>query len=150
MSRRFNHMGITVFNLERSLDFYCGELGLPRPPEGHVFTVEGAWLGKVVGADDPRIRVAFIPLDDGILELLECEKPQDGTTAASLRNWDVGAAHLALNMPGLQDFYDRNRRRLDFVSEPQTVEGGPWSGGTVVYLRDPDGISVELVGAAGD
>lgn len=150
MTNRFNHMGITVSNLDASLKFYCGTLGLPNPPEGHVFTVAGDWLGKVVGADDPEIRVAFIPLDHGILELLEYHRPDTGKQSASLQNWDVGSAHLAVNMVGLLDFYEKNRDILPFLSSPQIVAQGPWVGGYVVYLRDPDGNPVEIVDAAED
>ncbi|WP_316309869.1 VOC family protein [Clavibacter michiganensis] len=147
MTDRFNHMGLTVTNLERSIALYCDALGLPHPPEGHIFHIEGEWLGNLVGADDPRIRVAFVPLDHGVLELLEYERPGDGRDAASLQNWDTGSAHLALNVAGLQSFYDRNKEALDFLSAPQMVPNGPWGGGLVVYLRDPDGNPVELVDA---
>lgn len=147
MTAHFNHMGLTVSSLERSLHFYCGELGLPRPPEGHVFPIEGQWLGELVGADDPRIQVAFVPLDHGILELLEYQRPGTGKSEASLRNWDVGSAHLALNVIGLAAFYEERKDRLPFLSAPQVVESGPWGGGLVVYLRDPDGNPVELVDA---
>lgn len=148
MTNRFNHMGITVSNLDASLEFYCGTLGLPRPPAGHVFTIGGDWLGSVVGADDPEIRVAFVPLDHGILELLEYHRPSTGAQSASLQNWDVGSAHLAVNMVGLLDFYRENKDRLPFLSSPQIVAQGPWTGGYVVYLRDPDGNPVEVVDAA--
>lgn len=147
MTERFNHMGLTVSDLERSIQFYCDGLGLPHPPEGHIFHIEGEWLGNLVGADDPRIRVAFVPLDHGVLELLEYERPGEGRKSASLRNWDTGSAHLALNMTDLAGFYEEKKERLDFVSPPQVVPNGPWGGGLVVYLRDPDGNSVELVDA---
>ncbi len=145
MINRFNHIGLTVSDLEVSLDFYCGALGLSRPPEGHVFTIGGEWLGKLVATDDPEIRIAFIPLDHGILELLEYRRPSTGKQSASLQNWDVGSAHLALNMVDLLDFYEKKRDELPFLSTPQVVAQGPWTGGYVVYLRDPDGNSVELV-----
>lgn len=145
MIERFNHMGITVANIERSIEFYCGSLGLELPPDGHIFTIEGEWLGKLVGADEPEIRVAFVPLDHGVLELLEYHNPATGKQAASLENWDVGSSHLALNLVGVVDFYEANKHALQFVSAPQIVASGPWSGGYVVYLHDPDGNSVELV-----
>lgn len=145
MISRFNHMGITVSDIDVSLEFYCGALGLPKPPEGHVFTIDGPWLGELVGAGDPEIRVAFIPLDHGILELLQYRRPSNGKQNASLQNWDVGSAHLAVNMVGLLDFYEKKRDELPFLSAPQVVAQGPWTGGYVVYLRDPDGNSVEIV-----
>lgn len=145
MTPTFNHMGITVSNLEKSLAFYCDTLGLPKPPEGHVFPVQGQWLSRLVGANEARLNVAFVPLGEGVLELLEYVSPNDGKSSASLENWDTGAAHLAINKTNLRDFYEENKDVLDFFAEPQVVEGGPWAGTLVAYLRDPDGISVELV-----
>ena len=80
----------------------------------------------------------------------EYQQPGDGKTTASLANWDAGSAHLALNIADLASFYERTRDELPYLSAPQQVEGGPWAGGLVVYLRDPDGNSVELVDAVID
>jgi glyoxylase I family protein len=150
MSNRFNHVGITVSNLERSIDFYTRILGLDVPPEGWNFSIEGDWLGRMVGSEDPEIRIAFIPLDHGILELLEYQRPTDGLQSATLRNWDVGAMHVCLNINDLAGFYRDNKDTVNFTSEPQVVKGGPWQGGLVVYLHDPDGISVELADTSED
>lgn len=149
MTKILNHVGITVKSLDRSVEFYTQVLGLNAPPEVGIYAIDGKWVGTLIGADDAHIKIAFIPLDDGTLEILEYVTPDDGVPSASLRNWDVGAAHLCLNIDGLADFYDSHRETVDFTSEPQTVESGPWQGGLVVYLRDPDGISIELVDRGG-
>jgi len=88
-----------------------------------------------------------VSLGGGILELLEYKQPATGSQSSSLQNWDVGSAHLAINVVGLQEFYEAKKDVVEFLSEPQLVEGGPWPGALVVYLRDPDGIPVELVDA---
>lgn len=147
MTKSFNHMGLTVSNLERSIEFYCDQLGLPHPPDGHIFPIQGEWLSNLVNAKDPLIQIAFVPLDHGVLELLQYESPDNGKDSASLKNWDVGSAHLALNIPNLLDFYESKKDELNFLSAPQIVASGPWQGGYVVYLTDPDGNSVELVDA---
>jgi len=147
MARHFNHMGITVSDIDQSVEFYCGVLGLPRPPDAHVFCAGGPALSRVVGASGARLRVAFVSLGGGILELLEYKQPATGSQSSSLQNWDVGSAHLAINVVGLQEFYEAKKDVVEFLSEPQLVEGGPWPGALVVYLRDPDGIPVELVDA---
>lgn len=145
MAKMLNHMGLTVSQLERSLDFYCGKLGLPYPAEDQIFYIDGEWLANLVGFHDPRIRVAFIPLDHGVLELLEYERPSVGHSTATLSNWDVGAAHLALNHSDIHAFYAEHADDIDFFGPPQTVEGGPFDGAQVIYMKDPDGVSVELV-----
>ena len=58
--------------------------------------------------------------------------------------------HVCLNINDLAGFYRDNKDTVNFTSEPQVVKGGPWQGGLVVYLHDPDGISVELVDTSED
>lgn len=139
-----NHVGITVSNLERSIEFYTS-LGFGQPPEDWVFTIQGAWLSKLVAEPDAVIRVAFLPFDDGtVLELLEYQDPV-GEERNTKPNRDAGAMHVALNVEDVDAFYEGHKATLTFNSEPQRVEMGPWAGNKVVYLQDPDGTPVELV-----
>ncbi|NHB84409.1 hypothetical protein G7085_06810 [Tessaracoccus sp. HDW20] len=72
-----NHVGITVSNLERSVEFYT-RLGFGEPPAEWIFTIEGDWLSKLVQEEEAVIRVAFLPMDEGsVLELLEYQTPRD-------------------------------------------------------------------------
>lgn len=47
--------------------------------------------------------------------------------------------------PRVDEVYNRLKGEVEFNSEPQTVEMGPWARNRVVYLNDPDGTLVELV-----
>lgn len=139
-----NHVGITVSNLERSIEFYVG-LGFGSPPADWIFTIEGEWLSRLVSEQDAVIRVAFLPMgDDSVLELLEYQSPT-GEKHNEKPNRDVGAMHVALNVENVQDVYERLKDVVQFNSPPQIVGMGPWAGDKVVYLNDPDGTPVELV-----
>lgn len=139
-----NHVGITVSNLERSIEFYT-RLGFGKPPAEWVFTIEGEWLSKLVQEEDAVIRVAFLPMDEGsVLELLEYQTPQ-GRPTNDRPNRDAGAMHVALNVEDVEKLYGELKDTIEFNSEPQVVAMGPWAGNKVVYLNDPDGTPVELV-----
>lgn len=143
-----NHVGLTVSNIESSVEFYSGLLGLGAPPEDWVFVIGGEWLGKLVAEDAPVARVAFLPMDgDTVLELLEYQQPA-GEKTNTRPNRDVGAMHLAINVDDVDAVYERLKGLVRFNSEPQTVPNGPWAGGRVAYLQDPDGTPVELVQSA--
>ncbi len=138
-----NHVGITVSNLERSIDFYTG-LGFGEPPADWVFTIEGEWLAQLVAEPDAVIRVAFLPMDGMVLELLEYQHPE-GEKTNHRPNRDAGAMHVALNVDDVDAVFAELKGTIEFNSPPQTVASGPWAGNKVAYLSDPDGTPVELV-----
>ena len=56
----------------------------------------------------------------------------------------MGNAHLCLETEDIEVDYARLRDHAQFRSaEPVEIPWGPYKGGRVCYLRDPDGISVE-------
>ena len=138
-----NHVGITVSNLERSIEFYTG-LGFGEPPADWVFTIDGEWLSRLVAEEGAVIRVAFLPMDDMVLELLEYQHPE-GVKSNTRPNRDAGAMHVALNVDDVDATYEELKAKVLFNSPPQTVATGPWAGNKVAYLSDPDGTPVELV-----
>ena len=61
------------------------------------------------------------------------------------RPCDAGSAHLSLLVRDLPALYSELRAKgVSFVSEPVLITAGPNRGGYGVYLRDPNGILLEL------
>jgi lactoylglutathione lyase len=61
-----------------------------------------------------------------------------------------GTVHFSLFVDDIEEMYARmTARGVEFVSAVQTSTAGHLEGGRVVYLKDPDGIRVELVQVAG-
>jgi len=140
---RAHHMGLQVTDLDRSLAFYRDILG---------FQVAFAWnprapyIGEMVGYPDADIHAAILrlPGSDVMLELLEYRNvertPVDTGTA------NPGTAHIAFFVDDLDDLYLRlTERGVESVSPPVTPTIGPNEGGRAVYMKDPDGIRVELI-----
>jgi catechol 2,3-dioxygenase-like lactoylglutathione lyase family enzyme len=140
---RFHHTGYTVSDLDRSVAFYRDLLGCEV-----IATQEkrGGYLAAIVGYPDAHVRMAHLRLPDGehVLELFEYLAPAGSRADVEPRN--VGASHLCLVVDDLQALYERLRERgVDsFVSPPVDVDTGINTGGRGLYLRDPDGITVEL------
>ena len=59
---------------------------------------------------------------------------------------NVGASHLCFLVDDLPAFYEQLRQNgvASFVSPPVEVDTGINTGGYALYVRDPDGIMVEL------
>jgi len=138
-----HHTGYTVSDLERSLVFYRDLLGCEV-----VATQEkqGGYLAAIVGYPDAHVRMAHLraPSSDHVIELFQYLSPRSDRHPLEPRN--VGTAHLCFIVEDLQETYDRLRAAgVDsFVSPPIEVDTGINTGGRALYLRDPDGIPVEL------
>jgi catechol 2,3-dioxygenase-like lactoylglutathione lyase family enzyme len=143
---RPHHIGLTVADLERSIDFYVTWLGF-EPPQ-RVGSVAGDWISQVTGFPDTSLRIAFLTNGSMLLELLEYVSPKgrqsmDATTA------DVGSAHIAVEVADIEaHFTDMTAASVEFMSPPQLITSGAWQGRKIVYLRDPDGAVVELIQTA--
>jgi catechol 2,3-dioxygenase-like lactoylglutathione lyase family enzyme len=137
-----DHVGFTVSDLDRSVEFYSFLLEEP-PVLRRVWNVE--YVGRVVGYPGLKLDAAFWNLPGGVvLELLQYLHPKPGRV--DMQTFNVGNAHLCLVSTDLR----RDFARLDGVAEfrshePIEIPWGPYKGGWAAYLRDPDGISIELM-----
>ena len=139
------HTGVTVSNLDISIPFYRDVLGLrlkfgPTPP------ASGQELSQAVGVEKAVARLAILEAENGDgLELVEYLSPPSPLTKPAPAN-ALGAAHLALLVEDLDQVVERLRAKgVEFLSPAQVVDEGPAVGWHWVYLRDPDGIAVELI-----
>lgn len=137
-----DHVGFAVSDLDRSIAFYT--LLLEEPP-----MLRKVWdlpyLGEVVGYPNAKLDAAFWRLPGGcVLELLNYMEPPMRTVDMETHN--AGNAHLCLTSGDLAQDFERLRGRATFrSSDPVTIPWGPYKGGKAAYLRDPDGISIELI-----
>ncbi len=142
--RALHHTGYTVSDLERSVAFYEGLLGLEVIARQEK---QGGYLAAIVGYPDAHVRMAHlrVPGATGVLELFEYLAP-DGAQPDRIEPRDVGTAHLCLVVDDLPAAYRRlTEAGVDtFVSPPIEVDTGINTGGYGLYLRDPDGILVEI------
>jgi lactoylglutathione lyase len=142
--RIIHHTGYTVEDLDRSLHFYRDLLGMEV-----VATQEkkGGYLAAIVGYPDAHVRMAHlrVPGADHVVELFEYVAPS-ADAAEKIEPKNVGSSHLCFVMDDLPALYERLRAAgVDsFVSPPVKVDTGINTGGLALYLRDPDGIPVEL------
>jgi catechol 2,3-dioxygenase-like lactoylglutathione lyase family enzyme len=142
--RTIHHTGYTVSDLDRSLAFYRDLLGLEV-----IATQEkrGGYLAAIVGYPDAHVRMAHlrVPGDGHVVELFQYLAPA-GERPGRIEPRDAGASHLCLVVDDLPALYAQlvEAGADSFVSPPVEVDTGINRGGLALYLRDPDGIPVEL------
>jgi catechol 2,3-dioxygenase-like lactoylglutathione lyase family enzyme len=137
-----HHTSFTVTTLERSLEFFRDRLGLEV-----VVTREVAddYFGRIVGLAGCRVKAALlrIPGSGHHLELFEYLSPVGEPHLP--RPCDPGSAHLSLLVDDLPRLHERLRTEgVAFVNPPVPIETGPNAGGYGAYLRDPNGVLIEL------
>jgi catechol 2,3-dioxygenase-like lactoylglutathione lyase family enzyme len=72
--------------------------------------------------------------------------PPDRKQHVDLRPCDVGSVHIALTVDNLEAVLERiSASRWKAAGKPQTLQSGPNAGKRVVYVRDPDGETIEFM-----
>jgi catechol 2,3-dioxygenase-like lactoylglutathione lyase family enzyme len=147
MLQNVNHVAFVVADVDRSIDWYSQLFGLEvaiRQRQDNDYT------RKLVGLHDAVLEVAHLRLPGSkpgsgpTLELIQYVSPPSAPRRDGAVN-DLGAAHLAFTVDGLESLYnDLTQRGVAFHSPPVTIEAGANKGGYTCYLTDPDGNSLEL------
>ncbi len=137
-----DHTGITVSNLERSLGFWRDVLGFELSHRAHQ---TGALAAEITGVSGAEIFIAVVKAPGHKIELLEYRAPADRRHVA-LRPCDIGSVHVALTVDNLDAVLDAIAASgWKAAGKPQTLQSGPNAGKRVIYIRDPDGTTIEFM-----
>ncbi len=138
-----HHVGVTVADMDRAVAFWTALVGAEARERA---VLQGPQLGTMVGYPGIHIERCWVDLPGGIaLELLRYldrdDRPNDPGTAhpgnvhVCLRVDNMDAAHAHAVTCGATPVSER----------PIDVAAGPRAGTRLAYLRDPDGVTIELV-----
>ena len=137
--RRFDHVGVTVADLDRAIAFFVG-LGLEV--DGRMF-MEGEFVDTVIGIPDSRSEIAMLRAPDGGagLELSSFIRPDHQPGSPRAMSTEVGLRNVAFEVDDLQ-------AAVDWVA----ANGYGLVGGIgqyediwrMAYVRGPEGIIVSL------
>jgi catechol 2,3-dioxygenase-like lactoylglutathione lyase family enzyme len=138
----FNHTAFTVSDLDAVIPFFRDLLGFEltsrAPRDGRLI----ARMTAIAGVD---IEIAYVNGPGHRIELIEYKAPDDREVVVP-RLCDSGAAHVALNVTGIEDLVAASPAfGFSAVGEIIEIDAGPNKGSKVVYLRGPDGITVEYI-----
>src|SRR5437660_1635976 len=137
-----DHTGFTVANLERSLSFWQDVLGFELSHRAHH---KADLASEVTGVPGAEISLAVLKGYGHKIELLEYLAPSD-RKRADLRPCDVGSVHVALTVDNLDAVLSAIAASgWKAAGNPQTLKTGPNAGKRVVYIRNPDGTTIEFM-----
>ncbi len=137
-----DHTGFTVANIERSVAFWQDVLGFELSHRAHQ---TGDLAREITGVAGAEISIAVLKAPGHKIELLEYLAPPD-RKRVDLKPCDVGSVHVALTVDNLDAVLSTIAASgWKAAGEPQTLKSGPNAGKRVVYVRDPDGTTIELM-----
>jgi catechol 2,3-dioxygenase-like lactoylglutathione lyase family enzyme len=135
-----HHVGLTVRDIQRSFEWYSRMFDIEP---GSVSRGSGQALSDSLQVKDADLSFSMIEIGGTRIEFLEYHHPPGRDFDRS--NGDVGSAHICLQVSNLAAAY-RNliEKGAVFNGPPITLDSGVFAGSTWAYLRDPDGIQLEI------
>ena len=135
-----HHIGLTVRDIRASFDWYTRMFDLTPGPinEG-----SGEALSKALQVDDASLAFSMIAIGSTRIEFLEYRNPRGRDFDRT--NGDVGSSHVCIEVNDAAAAYaDLQAKGAVFNAPPITLTDGDLAGSTWAYLRDPDGIQLEI------
>ncbi len=127
--KHIDHIGVAVKNIEQAGKFYTDILGLK--------------IENVENVADQKVNVAFIPITDSEVELLESTDP-DGPVAKYIDAYGEGIQHIAFCVENieeaLRELKEKEIRLID--QEPRKGAGGAKI--AFVHPKETNGVLVEI------
>ena len=102
---------------------------------------------EITGVAGAEIKLAVVKAPGGHkIELLEYLAPAGREQKVDLEPSEVGHVHVALLVDDLDAVLEKIvRSGWKAAGVPQTLAAGPNAGKRVVYVRDPDGTTIEFM-----
>ncbi|MGO7962308.1 VOC family protein [Rhizobium ruizarguesonis] len=125
MLKSFEHIGMTVSDMDRTVDFYCGLLGLSLV------------LRKTMG-----MQVAFLDAGGGMLEVFA--PPGGASRAVDVPEDTAGIRHVTFHFDNVDEAFARLEQAGVEIKERPRLAVHSEMLNKIAFVRDPDGIIVEL------
>lgn len=140
MIRGFNHIGVSVADIERSVRFYRDVLGMEQACE--VFPFGGPLFEQIMALPQPKGRMCVMAKNGLQIELFEFADPEPAPKDADYPVADHGLTHFGFDVDDIEAAFARlTAAGVRFHSPVLQFPGGM----KAAYGRDPDGNVFELL-----
>jgi catechol 2,3-dioxygenase-like lactoylglutathione lyase family enzyme len=140
MVKDYLHVGISVRNLDESVQFYTEVMGME---EGIRVSHKGETISKVVAVEAAEVDVCYVTKGIHRLELIEYKNKDDAKLNTAYQSQDdPGLVHIAFIVDDVDETYQTIKGLgYEFNSPPMvTRENGP----KIAFFRGPDNVIIEL------
>jgi catechol 2,3-dioxygenase-like lactoylglutathione lyase family enzyme len=141
---RIRHVGFVVNNIEESMKFYNGVLGLKVYKRA---IEEDDFISKLTEIKNVKLEwIKLIIPEGGLIELLQYHSHPDKLSVENPTNSvsnKIGCSHVALTVKDLDAIYAKLiSKGYTSKSKPLIAPGG---NAKILYCHDPDGSILELI-----
>jgi methylmalonyl-CoA epimerase len=129
MIEKIDHIGIAVRSIEKTGELFSNILGL-----------------KVTGeeiVEEQKVKVAFLPLGDSELELLESTSPE-GPIARFIEKKGEGIQHIAFRVENIKKALEKLKREGVRLIDAKPRYGAGGAKIAFLHPKDTNGILIEL------
>lgn len=127
--KHIDHIGIAVKSIEQAGKFYTDIMGLK--------------IEDIETVEEQKVNVAFLPITDSEVELLESTEP-DGPVAKFIDSKGEGVQHIAYRVENieeaLEELKEKGVRLID--QKPRKGAGGAMI--AFIHPKETNGVLVEL------
>ncbi len=129
MVKKVDHIGVAVSNLEEALKFYQEVMGLN--------------LQGIEVVEEQKVKVAFLPIGDTEIELLE-STDKEGPIAKYIEKKGEGIQHIAYRVEDIEEALEEMRSKgIRLIDEKPRYGAG---GAKIAFLhpKSTHGVLIEL------
>jgi methylmalonyl-CoA/ethylmalonyl-CoA epimerase len=128
--KKIDHIGVAVKDLDKALSLYRDVLGME--------------IGGMDEVPAQKVRLAFVPVGDTRLELLEPTQ-EDSNIAKFIASRGEGVHHIALEVDDIQAALARLKEKGVRLINPEPVPGAHNTRIAFLHPKETNGVLLELV-----
>lgn len=151
MIKNIAHIGLTVMDLDRSVEFYRDTLGLDY--KGFMY-MEGESTDRLFNGQNIKAKIAYLSPKSceycPDVELIEFERGDVEEDKPSLFKTTI--SELCFGVEDIEDFYNKLiGEGVEVMSQPQVFDSSDYGFGKskAFYFYDPDGNILEAIESLG-
>ena len=127
--KHIDHIGIAVKNIKQAGKFYTETLGLK--------------IQDIENVADQKVNVAFLPITDSEVELLESTEP-DGPVAKYINARGEGVQHIAFRVENIEEALKELKAKGVRLIDQTPRKGAGGAKITFIHPKETNGVLVEI------
>ena len=127
--KHIDHIGIAVKSIEQAAKFYTDILGLK--------------LEGIENVAEQKVNVAFFPITDSEVELVESTHP-DGPVAKYIESRGEGVQHIAFRVENIEEALEELKAKGVRLIDEKPRKGAGGAKIAFIHPKETNGVLVEL------